>query len=451
MAPKNLVYNGTKFVPNNFAAVLTKSEVPSELHFIQDFLANSEIGFALTQPEQISPDQVLTFWRTGLYDDGGRHGTPSIVFTVQEVEYVVTPLTVRKALHLPEDVNFTPAVGLELLQNMMASLGYEESLASMGQLVRKHIRREWGFFFDCITKAFGNKCSNFDALPILSQQIGYSLIHSTHFDYARTILCYIGDRMTEDPQCVYFARFVQLIYSFCTEEPQRASTLMPPYKVSKRFFTDLLKIDEKKVNLRPLRVPREVQQQLVNADATYLRRFPDIASQTVQSQPPVQHSPVLQSDIRTSQSGLPPVKPAKKQLKRTSQVVKSPARPEKRRKFVLRDESDEEAQVPVSNPVASDHQHLSSPDLATSGHKKMKRQPKQRARRVILEDEVVSSDTEMEAAVEGDQESLIPEETLSPQRDFSPAHSATPSTSSEIDIHNLSEHATLYLEAPPAL
>ena len=149
MAPKNLVYNGTKFVPNNFAAVLTKSEVPSELHFIQDFLANSEIGFALTQPEQISPDQVLTFWRTGLYDDGGRHGTPSIVFTANEVEYVVTPVTVRKALHLPEDVDFTPAVGLELLQNMMASLGYEESLASMGQLVRKHIRREWGFFFDC--------------------------------------------------------------------------------------------------------------------------------------------------------------------------------------------------------------------------------------------------------------------------------------------------------------
>ena len=139
MAPKDIIYNGAKFVPNNYAAILTKDGVPSELHFVQDFLANSEIGYALTQPSTICGDQVLTFWRTGLYDDGGRNGTPSIVFTAKEVEYVVTPVTVRKALHLPEDVEFTPAVGEELLQNMMASLGYEKSLARMGNLLRKHL------------------------------------------------------------------------------------------------------------------------------------------------------------------------------------------------------------------------------------------------------------------------------------------------------------------------
>lgn len=258
MAPKDIVYQGTKFVPNNFAAVLNKAEVPSDFHFVQDFLAHSEIGYALTEPEHFSPDQVLTFWITGKYDDGGRHGTPSIVFTANEVDYYVTPLTVRKALHLPEAVTFTPAVGVELLQIMMASLGYEKSLAKMGDLFRKHLRKEWSFFFDCITKAFSNKCSNFDTLPILSQQIGYALIHSTHFDYAKTILCFIGDRMTDDSYCVYFPRFVQLIYSFCTEEPMSVSTLMSPYKVAKRFFTDLFKIDEKKENLRALRIPREV-------------------------------------------------------------------------------------------------------------------------------------------------------------------------------------------------
>ena len=71
MAPKDIIYNGAKFVPNNYAEVLNKDGVPSELHFVQDFLRNREIGHALTQPSTICGDQVLTFWRTGLYDDGG--------------------------------------------------------------------------------------------------------------------------------------------------------------------------------------------------------------------------------------------------------------------------------------------------------------------------------------------------------------------------------------------
>ena len=50
MAPKDIIFNGAKFVPNNYAAILTKSEAPSELHFVQDFLTHSEIGYALTQP-----------------------------------------------------------------------------------------------------------------------------------------------------------------------------------------------------------------------------------------------------------------------------------------------------------------------------------------------------------------------------------------------------------------
>ena len=188
MAPKDIIFNGAKFVPNNYASILTTQEAPSELHFVQDFLANSEIGYALTQPSSFSGSQVLTFWRTGVYDDGGKRGSPSIVFTANEEDYVVTPTVVRRALHLPENVQFSAAVEEPLLQEMMADLGYEESLAKMGQLKRAHMRREWSFFFDCITKEFGNKCTNFDAISILFQQIGYALLHQSHFDFARTML-----------------------------------------------------------------------------------------------------------------------------------------------------------------------------------------------------------------------------------------------------------------------
>ena len=103
MAPKDLIFNGAKFVPNNYSAIISKAEAPSELHFIQDFLANSDIGYALTQPEVISGTQVLEFWRSGIYDDGGAQGSPSFIFTTGEDEHVVTLATVRQALQLPEN------------------------------------------------------------------------------------------------------------------------------------------------------------------------------------------------------------------------------------------------------------------------------------------------------------------------------------------------------------
>ena len=131
---------------------------------------------------------MLEFWRSGVYDDGGTNGSPSIIFTTGEDEHVVTVSTVRKALHLPENCVYSSAVEELALQQMMANLGYEKSLAKLGQLKRPHIRREWSFFFDCITKAFANKCSNFDVIPILSQQIGDTLINQTHFDYASVVL-----------------------------------------------------------------------------------------------------------------------------------------------------------------------------------------------------------------------------------------------------------------------
>ena len=114
---------------------------PSELHFVQDLLAHSEIGYALTQPSVFSSQQVLTLWRTGNFDNGGPNGTPSIVFEVGDSSYAVNPGTIRKALHLPEGYTFSIPEE-SALQELMASLGYEQSLAKLRQLKRAHIRRE---------------------------------------------------------------------------------------------------------------------------------------------------------------------------------------------------------------------------------------------------------------------------------------------------------------------
>ena len=86
----------------------------------------------------------------------------------------------------------------------------------------------------------------------MTQQIRYSLINSFHFDYAKAVLCFIGDRMSEDRNIVYFARFCQLIYSFCTGEDVGSVGLIESFRLAKRAFADLLKTDNKKTRLKTL-------------------------------------------------------------------------------------------------------------------------------------------------------------------------------------------------------
>lgn len=59
---------------------------------ITDLLRVSEVGFALTNPPVISSAQVLKFWRTAKFDDGGNNGTPSIVFSNGEGGVLSLPI-----------------------------------------------------------------------------------------------------------------------------------------------------------------------------------------------------------------------------------------------------------------------------------------------------------------------------------------------------------------------
>ncbi|KAL8119033.1 hypothetical protein AgCh_016511 [Apium graveolens] len=440
MAPKDLIIDGAKFVPNNYVAILDHAEAPSELHFVQDLLAHSEIGYALTQPEVFSSQQVLTFWRTGHFDDGEESA----------------------------------------LQELMADLGYEKSLAKLGQLKRANIRREWSFFFDCITKSFGNKCSNFDAIPILSQHIGYAIIHQTHFDFATGIIGFIGDRMTEDRNIVYFARFCQLIYTFCTDEPQLVSSSTPPFRVAKRYFNDLVNADTKKKVVRPLQIPQSVKQILVNADPdTYRSVYSDVQPTTNTQKPsssaPTTYTtqPTLRTYLKSYLSTSQIVQPSSSKPKRTKTI---PQTPQKRRRTVLRDESDTEEQVPSSEPVVGEAEKVTSQkDSGIGGSrllkrlrrmtvpetpkesKSTKRYKKQKAKRPV-------SDDEEEAAKEGDQESLISQdkefapvtsspstpsqEAVSEKANTPSVSSVDPGTSADIDVQNLVVPAVILLEAP---
>nr|XP_017228486.1 PREDICTED: microtubule-associated protein futsch-like [Daucus carota subsp. sativus] len=314
MSTKAFEFDGAKFVTNNYAAVLTNDEAPSEFHLIQDYLAHSELMYALTQPEVISPAQVLTLWRSARYNDGGEQGSPSLTCTYEGQEYLVTPETVRKALHLPEHSKYHSSVSTQTLKDMM------------------------------------------------HQQIGYSLIHNLSFDIAPSILRYIGDRKLEDENTVYFARFCQLIFSYCyplVPIPDTDTEL--PFKITKRAFTDLMKKDSKKPQLPVFAIPVTVQDKLKQAmPEKYGSLFSDenVPSSSHQQQTdaptsgPSNKEPVAKSDKQQisdpSQKG-PVIPSSPTRVLRSSKSPSKSSPPPRKRRFLqkISDSDSDTETVPV--------------------------------------------------------------------------------------------------------
>lgn len=233
---------GLTFVPNNYSAILNSDGVHADFHLFQRFLRNSEINRALTEPGKNSASQIKAFLESGVYDS---EGSPSIIFTYNNTEYKIDVPTAREALGLENQSAYTISVGNSELRKMLTEIGYGGPMEKLGQLKRPHLRREWSFFFDCITRAFQPKCTNWDAIPLKSLQMGYALIYDLHYDYARIVIKHIGNCMDKSRKTVYFTRFCQLFFSTCVNVPIEESDEIPSFKLHKRVFSDLISKDNK--------------------------------------------------------------------------------------------------------------------------------------------------------------------------------------------------------------
>ena len=147
---KSVMVDGYEFVTNNFAAILDNASATEQFHQMQDFLKASPIGYALVQPESISTKAVIQIWSTAEIGDG------FIKFSYAEEEYSINPDVVREALRLPKVTSFAPSHPDDKIKNFIESLGYNGDTSKLGKLVRAKLRKEWNFYFDCITKCFTN-------------------------------------------------------------------------------------------------------------------------------------------------------------------------------------------------------------------------------------------------------------------------------------------------------
>lgn len=118
-------------MPNNYASILGKFGVDTYYHLMQDLLSVSGVGFALTNPHVVFGSNILEFWRMAQFDDGGEYGTPNIIFTHGGEEKIVTPQTVRAALHIPAHDNYTTFVRDNDMKRFLTLTGYEGFLAKL--------------------------------------------------------------------------------------------------------------------------------------------------------------------------------------------------------------------------------------------------------------------------------------------------------------------------------
>ena len=340
---KSVIINGYEFVTNNFTEILDNASAPKQFHKMQDFLKASPIGYALVQPESISTKAVIQIWSTAEIGEG------FIKFSYAEDEYSITPDVVREALRLPKVTSFAPSYPDDEIKNFIESLVYNGDTSKLGKLVRAILRKEWNFYFDCITKCFTNKSSNFDALTQTAQQIGFCLFQNTDFDFASMIIEYISMRIHDKRQVIYFRRFLHLIFVHIIPDAVFQSDLcIKVHKNGPRSFVDMTNKDVKNQFNTPIVYPEHFM-------ALLQARMPDVYGARVQESTERTHlesNPSTQPKHSSKQSAPSGSSQQVPVIKRTRFKTKAN---KKRRQ--LTDETSEESQIPetpeTTNPDAT--------------------------------------------------------------------------------------------------
>ncbi|KAK1391747.1 hypothetical protein POM88_010803 [Heracleum sosnowskyi] len=236
---KQTVIRDITFATNNFVAILDHQELPTEFHIIQDFLTSSPLKYALTEPAR----------------------TILMQFESNGVTHHVTPAVIEEALHLPILGDNVPSVISDsTVFEFVTKLGYNGEVKRYGNLFRTKLKKECNFFFDTISRCFLNKTSNFDALPSGSLKIGYSLIHSTVFDYGSFILKALSDRKSDKLGSVCFLRFLQLIFHhLCPNVVFENDVVLPICRITENNIKSLVNSDKANGFIGNAFIPDEVR------------------------------------------------------------------------------------------------------------------------------------------------------------------------------------------------
>ena len=116
---QTFIHEDLKFVPNNFMAPLHKSTSSEGFHVVQNFLASGPLGYALTQPTQVSAKSIQQIWNNSTIADDG-----DIVFTHADNSFVITRDVIVKSLRFPEGLSTNIIYSENEIKGFLTQIGY---------------------------------------------------------------------------------------------------------------------------------------------------------------------------------------------------------------------------------------------------------------------------------------------------------------------------------------
>ncbi|KAK1389830.1 hypothetical protein POM88_018008 [Heracleum sosnowskyi] len=178
---------------------------------------------------------------------------------------------------------------------MVRSRGME---ASSGQSLKRN-----GISSLILSRCFLNKTSNFDALPSGSLKIGYSLIHSTVFDYGSFVLKSLSDKKSDKLGSVCFIRFFQLIFChLCPSATFEEDVVLPICRITDNNVKSLVNSDKANGFKGNAFIPNEVRLFLQEKMPTYYGTISDAMGQGQSHLVPDTSIPPKQSKQSTTTS-----------------------------------------------------------------------------------------------------------------------------------------------------
>ena len=127
--------------------------------------------------------------------------------------YSINADILSTCLHLLADIHNASPIENEI-RTMLGEINYGKPKANLGKIVRKNLRKEWRYFFDCLIKVFTGKISNIDVITQVVQKIIYGVLYDHFHNLRETIVGEIGFKLGNKeyrPKNIYFARFFYVI------------------------------------------------------------------------------------------------------------------------------------------------------------------------------------------------------------------------------------------------
>ena len=245
MAPVVKVSSATGFIyeQNNHVAYVDKTgNKTAAFHTIMNFIKECKFSYAMLHAPTIFCEIVEQMWTSTRYDSG----TKTLTVMINDVNYNINGETVRAALKLPRNSTDRVPTDDEIVR-MLRDMHYNGDLSNLGQILRRHIRKEWSFLCNSFIKVFSGKVSNYDAFTMSMQTMFHMLLTDEYFNIGDLVLFEIVAKLgphEDRPRNIYFARFLMiianhLVKNLATTQPDNT---LDCWVQSKRVCSDLMRI-----------------------------------------------------------------------------------------------------------------------------------------------------------------------------------------------------------------